>query len=237
MMSEEVHTLNPYGIAPEFLVFVTERATGAKFASIEGLGDIDVSIEYQMCSAASSSVQSPLVYRSNYARESLPDVLLHNGMYIVSTRLREVMEPLLADYEFVPTVVELSQDEIDPSEVGGGALVEGYWCLNCWRNLDIVDWDRTISLGSPKSGRFAGSPIRISNWQRLVLRAPIPADAHFFGFVGVCGANRFVSPQLYEAISRARLKLSFGVRPLGHLAPTEDLRLVRMLNGRVGASS
>jgi hypothetical protein len=229
----EAQPFGAYGIAPKYLVFLTERSTGAKFASIEGLADIDIDIKHQMRRSASSSVQSPLRYKSNYARESLPDLLLHNGMYIVSTRLRDVMEPLLADYELVPTVVEPSQDETDPSEVGGAGLVEGYWWLNCWRNLDIVDWDKTISLGSPaKSGRFAASPLRISSWQRLALREPIPADAHFFGFVGVYGAKRFISPQLYAAIFRAQVKLTFGVRPLGYLEPTEGLCIARVLNGQ-----
>ena len=144
--------------------------------------------------------------------EPIPDALLHNHqVIIVSQRLRETIEPWLKDYEFLPAQIELWNDLThDPH--GGGNLVSGYWWLNSWRRLDVVDWDKTeASRFGQLRKRFSypRTPVKATAFQKLILRSTIPSGEHFFGLFGVEGEHRYLSPQLHAHLVSQNLRIRF----------------------------
>ncbi|MBT9445606.1 MAG: hypothetical protein IV086_07915 [Hyphomonadaceae bacterium] len=169
---------------------------------------------WQVRDSVSDIVDSKLRFVCSFNRnEKLPDVLAANDALLVSSRLREAIEPWLKDYEFLPTDIELSDDPTGEI-LGGGQIVEGYAWLNSWRRLDIVDWEkwtggRGIRTEAPP---YNASPLRGGQWDKLVLREPIPIDEHFFGLAGVEHERRYVSKELYKHLRKLNLDVQFRAR-------------------------
>jgi hypothetical protein len=131
---------------------------------------------------------------------------------------------LIRDFEFFRLVVELGSRPDDPVSIGGGELVEGYWWLNSWRRLDVVDWEASdmALFSTPRSQYFrVGSPLRATKWRRLVLKAPMPADEHLFGVAFVYGERRYISPELHQRLLKHEVRTHFRARFFS--PPNDDL--------------
>lgn len=145
------------------------------------------------------------------AHEPLPDVLFHNQLMFVSQRFREAVEPWLRDFEFIPAELELWNGDPE-TDLGGGPIVDGYWWLNSWRRLDVVDWRNTEAwLFDPFREGFSypHTPVKATAFQDLALAQQIPTDEHFFGLLGVEGEHRYLSPALHAHLLNQNLRIKF----------------------------
>lgn len=201
--------MNTEMFRPECLITVEEP--GLRKAVVEGVNGADSDLRWHLTQRVTGIVSAPLHYRTNYLKEEyLQDLLQHNNMLVVSPRMREVIEPWLKDYEFIPVNLELNGTN-DLSNSGGGTIVHGWWWLNSWRRLDLVDFERSrVEWHSLErvSERYKKAPPRATVFD-LVLHEPAPADEHFFGLTSVAGDEHYISEALHEEIVRQNLKVWF----------------------------
>ncbi len=198
-------------LPPHFIEFDHALPMGRWQSGCTGaMGDID--LWWQVRDSVSDLVTEPVVISPAIKEgEPVPDAMLHNEVLIVSQRLREAIEPWLKDYEFFPAKVEL-WDHLTYTPYGGGRQIDGFWWLNSWRRLDIVDWDKTEAWRRgpihPDSN-YGHSPLKASAWQRLILRQPISPEEHFFGLAFFEGEHRYLSPQLHAHLVEQKFRIRF----------------------------
>jgi hypothetical protein len=146
--------------------------------------------------------------------EYIPDLFKHNDMHLVSQKFRDLVEPHLKDYEFLPMTVELTSSR-SCKYSGGGAVIPGYYWLNCWRRLDIIDEERSnirLSVGhiegTPES-IFDTAPIKYSSWIDLRFKTPPAENEHLYGLHEMFGVELYISDFLHKLICDAKLKVVF----------------------------
>jgi hypothetical protein len=143
----------------------------------------------------------------------IPGCFRRSGITIVSSALREIVESFdVPCIEFFPVKLELLEEggDFEKAPTGPGEIIEGYWLMNCWNRIDVVDLEHS-DLVWQKS--FVGHrPPWFVGWKRLVLKAPIEAD--LYGFAENMPRRRYVSPRLREAIRAAKLQAGVHARPL-----------------------
>lgn len=203
-------------------------------SDLKGKQGADTWLDWQLADSVRDRVNAPLDYASSYVgRDALPDVLQHNQVMVVSSRLREAIEPWLKDYEFIPVNVRLSLSLERDEDFGAGEVIQNYWWLNSWRRLDIVDWYRSKMIASVTPGpesRYSRTPIRAINWKQLFLKDGMPEGEHFFGLARVQSEWRFLSAELYEHLRRSRMKLRFNARMVGRPNYKSAFQVERELN-------
>ena len=198
-------------LPPHFIEFDHALGLDRRLSNCRGASGA-VDLFWQVRDSVRELVTAPVVILPPIKEgEPIPDALLHNEVLIVSDRLREAIEPWLKDYEFLPARVEL-WDEQTSTPCGGGNQVDGFWWLNSWRRLDIVDWDNTEAWRRGpirEDSNYRHSPLKASLWQRLVLRHPVPPDEHFFGLAFFEGEHRYLSPALHAHLVSQNLRIRF----------------------------
>ncbi len=204
-MSGQVE-LPPYFIEFDHALPMGRWASGCTGA----MGDID--LLWQVRDSVRELIAAPVIISPAIKEgEPIPDAMLHNEVLIVSDRLREAIEPWLKDYEFFPAKVEL-WDDLTYTPHGGGRQIEGFWWLNSWRRLDIVDWEKTeASRYGPfhRDSNYRHSPLKATAWQRLALAGSISEGEHFFGLAGFRGEHRYLSAQLHAHLAEQPFRIRF----------------------------
>lgn len=217
--------------------FIKFVESGPQSSVLNGSGGAATDLLWQVRDSVRDCVQEPMLFRVRYrTMEELSDAMFHNDQLIVSDALRREIEPWLKDYEFFKVRVELNESG-KLGHIGGGGFVEGYWWLNSWRRLDLVDWERSDMSLYPlplPSKTYAHSPLRAIKWNTLVLRRDPPKDEHFFGIAHVEGEQRYLSEALWHHLSGAGLRTTFGARMFGPGDPTVTRNINTMLNSRTG---
>lgn len=199
---------------PYFIEFADK--TPSRFMSVlRGVAGAPEDLLWQVRDSVSDIVPGPVwLCPQNTSVATLPDVLKANEVLIVSQKARGAIEPWLKDYEFIPTKLELFLPR-EGCDFGGGPVVEGYWWLNCWRRLDIVDWNKTdaprYGPKNPKS-KYVNSPLVAPTWRRLALKSSVGSDEHFFGLAGVEGERRYLSDALHAHLRGAGLRVAYEPR-------------------------
>lgn len=198
---------------PEYLIQFASPSM--RLGNLLGTRGADDDLLWQVRDSVADIVESRLRYACAFHREDqLPDVLEANDCLLVSPRVREAIEPWLKDYEFIPVDIELTKDPAR-EELGGGEIVEGYAWLNSWRRLEIVDWANWtggIALKSKNNPKYADSPLRGGQWDKLVLKKPIPDNEHFFGLAGVFHERRYLSDELYDHLRKFNFDILYRAR-------------------------
>jgi hypothetical protein len=219
--------------SPDYFITLREPRGNSRPAAFK-TGGVDADLRWHIRQSVSDAVAPPVRYRSNYpSEEELPEVLEHNHMLVVSQSVREAIEPWLKDYEFIPVEVERSlTDAVD--SVGGGEVVAGYWWLNSWRLLDLIDWDQSslVAAVTPNdpADKYSNAPLKVNHWERLHIKPGLLGGEHFYGVKYVRGARRYISPELHQHLLKQKFRLSFGVHPLAPL-PGGMLAAIEHLNG------
>lgn len=213
--------------------FIKLAEPGPQSSQLLGDGGAATDLLWQVRDSVRDLVTEPILFRPRYQTpDELPDVVFHNEQMIISHAMRTAMEPFLKDHEFFSVRVELNANG-ELGHVGGGEIIDGYWWLNCWRRLDLVDWERSsmnlYSLPHPPSW-YKNSPLRATKWNSLVLRTRIPADEHFFGIAYVEGEHRYLSEAFWRCLSAMRLKIKFAVRMFAPGDPTVTSKITEELN-------
>ena len=223
-MTTRADAIGTLKLPPYFITFDHALPLGRRASSLRALGSTDLMWQVRE-SVADLNPDVVRLMRAIKVGEPIPDVLLHNDVLIVSTKLREAIENWLQDYEFLPAKLELWDEAASGSDLTGGPVIEGYWWLNCWRRLDIVDWHQTEAsyFGEFRPGfSYPHTPVRASAFQRLALKHPVPEGEHFYGLLGIEGEQRYLSASLHKHLLACGLLLKFrpvfferGVLPAG----------------------
>lgn len=144
---------------------------------------------------------------------------ISKSLYVVSTRVKHVLETLsLQNSEFYPVVMVYSDKEINSEDWGGGPVVaDTHWLWWCFAVLDLVDAARTEAVFTPlaEPNRAAAGhpiveyqhvgPLSRNQLARVVLkRAPYDA-CPVFKILGWSMVDTIVSPDLVSAFSAASL--------------------------------
>jgi hypothetical protein len=219
--------------------FIKFVEAGPQMSALSGSGGAATELLWHVRDSVRNLVHEPMLFRVRYrTKEELSDAMFHNDQLIVSDALRTVIEPWLKDFEFFRVRVELNASG-ELGQEGGGGFVEGYWWLNSWRRLDLVDWERSDMSLYPlplPSETYAHSPVRAIKWNSLVLRCELPDDEHFFGIAHIEGEQRYLSDALWRHLSSAGLRITFGARMFGPGDPAVTRDVNAMLNSRTGGA-
>lgn len=203
---------------PEYFIMMMEPGVGARMSVLRGERDAHVDLTWHVRDSIRDVVDSPLRLLSNYREgEELPDVFGNGERIIVSTRVRDSVEGWLRDYEFLPVEIEHCRTD-QYNDIGGGSLVRGYWWLNSWRRLNVIDWscsDLVPAVLPLSPSKYAQAPLKVNHWRRLVVRPEVLRGEHFFGVKFVRGAKRYLSPELHGHLLAQRFRLRFGAEWLG----------------------
>ena len=203
-------------VSPEYFIKFMEPGPSTKI--LKNFNGAQEDVHWQVIDSALGTIKPPLYMLTNHqSPDYIIDLLVHNELPFVSGRLRALIEPFVQDVEFIPVGIETSNvPEIDFA--GGGERVEGYFWMNCWKRLDIVDYERSKLglLGPPlvASKRRLETPCKFGGFAELHLRQPIPADVHAFSIFGMQGSPLFLSETLWTLIRVSGLKVWFEHKPL-----------------------
>jgi hypothetical protein len=176
---------------------------------------------FHLIESAVDMVDNPIRLITQFKKAAyIPDLFKHNDMHLVSQKFRDLVEPYLKDFEFLPATVELTNaPRCDYS--GGGAVIPGYYWLNCWRKLDIIDEERSEHRMHPKlnawgeEDEYTKAPIRYSSWIDLYFKTPPPEDEHLYGIYNMFHAEFYISDFLHKLICDAKLKVVFEPKIMG----------------------
>ncbi|MBL8544376.1 MAG: hypothetical protein JNJ63_11275 [Hyphomonadaceae bacterium] len=229
-------------ISPRYLIEMFEPRTWGHSVSarMEGAGAAAERLDWQVRDSVADMVQTPIHYISTYTpSDVLPDVFRHNEVLVVSSRMRDAIEPWLKDFEFLPVEIHLSASRKRAKDWGKGPVLGDYWWLNSWCRLDLVDWEKSdmiASLPRKEGSPNFGSPVRAINWKRLVLKNGMPKDEHFFGLAYVAGERRYLSDELRRHLLSQDLRIFFRPRMAGLLPWRSPYEIERELNQLAGGS-
>lgn len=222
--------------AMQYLIMPHDPLGGS--GHLHGVGSSRERLKWQVANTISGQVPIPVLYTAPFTdRGDLRDLHAIGDTTLVSEKLRQCVEPFLSDFEFLPAEIELSaplpENSTDGQSVdnGGGAIVGGYWWLNTWRRLDIVDWSNSTFTPAhpPPRVQYADSPVLARSWTKLALKSPVPGNEHLYALLGFLPRNLFVSDFLRKEIRKRGLRVDFIVRMMdardAYAAPGIALKL------------
>lgn len=237
--NEPLAALSSEGKSPRYLIEMFEPRVRdhSVSAQVHGMNGAAERLDWQMRDSVADLVDTPIRYISTYTpAHHLPDIFRHNQVYVVSRRMRDVIEPWLKDFEFLPVEIQLSAGRRD-KDWGKGPVLNDYWWLNSWRRLDIVDWlksDMIPCLPPDEDSPNFGSPARAISWKKLVLKNGALEGEHFFGLAFVAGERRYVSDELRRHLQGEGLRVFFRPRTTGLLPWRSPIDIEKELNRNAG---
>lgn len=170
------------------------------------LGGIASQMRNEVSESIADRLPSPVRVYVSASREKIPDLMVSGPLIVVSTALRETIGEG-ESMEYIPVEVESGLD-ISQNQLGGGDVVGGYFILNSWNRINIVNWADSVfgNKGNNSSKKFSG-------WSKLSLVDGVDL-APVYGLSGFLRNSRFVDPEIAHKIKKSNLNANIGIFPL-----------------------
>jgi hypothetical protein len=144
----------------------------------------------------------------------LPDCMVWGriGQFIVSSAFKNLVERFRVPHtEFFPVQLTLRAKGTEHTDEPwrDGAIVNGFWLMNCWNRVDAIDVPNSEVVWQTSLPNH--TPTRFVRWKRLRFKSAIDADV--FGFVEHLRGHRFVSLRFRDAAEAIGIRAGIHARP------------------------
>jgi hypothetical protein len=198
----------------------------------EGFGKVLVPVggptwdlRWDIVDSLAAVVPNPVRIKLRCDNKNPPDFIQQGAVFIVSEKFRSVVEPHVKNTEFLPVHAETTP-RMNARAIGGGAVREDLYWMNCWNRCDLIDISRSIykKVDLEKGNkRYQNSSVIMLDWDLLDI-APPENSGELFGITGVGGGRRFITPDLHNVILGSGLNVKFSPVLLDK-RPADDLNI------------